>query len=62
MDKQMMRNLNAHKPALMAKFLYCARYGDQYGGVMDFWDTVSDAERETCRECVQEILDAREEA
>lgn len=61
MDERTARNFNAHKPAQMAKFLYWDRYGTQYGGVMDFWDTLTEGEKNTCRKCVKEIEEAREE-
>lgn len=50
------RNLHPHKAALMAMALYnyCYTY-EQRGGSMDFWDSLTDGERDTCRRLVREI-------
>lgn len=61
MKKDETRNLNPHKPALVAMWLYGARYAAQMGGSMDFWDKLSDTEKRLCRKLVSEINEAPEE-
>ena len=55
------RNLNPHKAALIAMWLYARRYASQGGGSMDFWGKLSKAEQQTCRECVKRLETAPEE-
>lgn len=55
------RNLNPHRSALMAMYLYATRYSAQRGGSMDFWDSLTDGEKQTCRECVGRLLEASPE-
>lgn len=55
------RNLNAHKPAIVAMCLYKERYAAQKGGCMDFWDSLPDGDKRTCRDIVEKINAAREE-
>jgi hypothetical protein len=55
------RNLNPHKPARAAMWLWGERYSKQGGGSMDFWDKLTNSEKDTCRRMVKDILDAREE-
>lgn len=38
----------------MALYNYCYTY-EQRGGSMDFWDSLTDGERDTCRRLVREI-------
>ena len=56
------RNLNPHKPALIAMWIWGREYAAQRGGSMDFWDTLSDSQKETCRECVKRLAKAPEES
>ena len=35
------RNLDPHRPARCAMWLYGERYKNQSGGSMDFWDNLS---------------------
>lgn len=59
--KDQRRNLNPHKPAVAAMFIYGADYAAQGGGSMDFWDALSAYRKTVCREAVRKILDARHE-
>ena len=59
---KMRRNLNPHAPARVAMVLYNERYAAQRGGSMDFWDSLREGERDTCRKIAQEIKDAPQEA
>jgi hypothetical protein len=53
------RNLHPHKAARVAMILYNKRYAyKQRGGSMDFWDSLTEGERQTCRDLVIEILNA----
>jgi hypothetical protein len=54
-------NLNPHKSARMAMYLYAHRYASQGGGSMDFWDKLTEGEKRTCRECVRELLNSPDE-
>ncbi len=55
------RNLNPHKPAVAAMCIWGARYASQRGGSMDFWDTLSESEKDTARRVVARIENADEE-
>ena len=56
------RNLEPHKSARMAMCLYASRYAfQQRGGSMDFWDALTEGERDTCRDLVKELLAAPDE-
>jgi hypothetical protein len=55
------RNLNPHKPACLAMFKWSAAYAAQGGGSMDFWEKLSESEKELCREVVKKIEAAPEE-
>jgi len=55
MSASQKRNLNPHKSAIMAMALYSVRYAAQNGGSMDFWDTLNDSEKETCRVLVLDV-------
>ena len=52
------RNINPHAEALMAMIVYGNRYARQTGGSMDFWDTLTRWEKESCRIWVNNIIDA----
>jgi hypothetical protein len=54
-------NLNAHKPAVLAMYMWGHRYSQQCGGSMDFWESLSDSEKRICREGVNRIERAPEE-
>lgn len=53
------RNLNPHAAARVAMTLYCDRYSKQNGGAMDFWDSLTPGERQTCAMIAAEIRSAR---
>ena len=55
------RNLNPHKAARAAMFLYSRAYAAHGGGSMDFWDKLDVSLRRVCRECVAAIESAPEE-
>jgi hypothetical protein len=55
------RNLNPHKPAVVAMAMWGNRYAAQNGGSMDFWDKLSSSEQRICREIVERIAQAPEE-
>jgi hypothetical protein len=55
------RNLHPHRSARMAMYLYGSRYAAQNGGSMDFWDKLTESEKQTCRECVEKLLQDRTE-
>ena len=55
------RNLNPHKSARMAIYIYGARYAKQLGGSMDFWDSLSEYEKKMCRLLVEDIEKSPEE-
>lgn len=55
------RNLNPHRPAVAAMWLWGNRYSQQAGGSMDFWDKLSESEQKTARRLVEQILSARAE-
>jgi hypothetical protein len=55
------RNLNPHKAAVAAMYLWGAAYSRQNGGSMDFWDSLRESDKETCRSLVKAIEKARKE-
>ena len=55
------RNLNPHKAALVAMTLYCREYAEQSGGSMDFWDSLTESQKRTCREALKRIERAKPE-
>ena len=55
------RNLNPHKPARAAMYVYSTRYSQQTGGSMDFWDKLTESEKRLCRELVNEIQHCSDE-
>jgi len=59
--KDQTRNLNPHKAAVAAMWLNGERYAAQSGGSMDFWDGLSESEKNTARRMVDEIYSAEPE-
>lgn len=56
MDARAHRNLHPHKAARYAMHFYSDRYAKQGGGSMDFWDSLTERERQECRERVADLL------
>jgi hypothetical protein len=56
--KDQTRNLNPTPEAIIAMAMWGYRYGAQLGGSMDFWDTLSEAEKRDCLALVARIKDA----
>lgn len=55
------QNLNPHRPALAAMYVWSFRYAQQRGGSMDFWESLPAHEKDLCRRLVADVLAAREE-
>jgi hypothetical protein len=55
------RNLNPHKPARAAMWLWGAEYSAQEGGSMDFWDRLSLHRKNIARRLVKDIEEGRPE-
>lgn len=55
------RNLNPHKAAVAAMWIWGKRYSEQRGGSMDFWDALTETEKRTARHLVTEIAVAPDE-
>jgi len=55
------RNLDPHRPARCAMWLYADRYTSQKGGSMDFWDKLSERDKATCRRMAEQIATTRPE-
>lgn len=53
------RNRDPHAAARVAMCLYCDRYCGQDGGAMDFFDNLSDGEKQTCARIADDIRAAR---
>jgi hypothetical protein len=53
------RNLIPHAAARVAMALYNERYAAQGGGSMDFWDSLTDGEKQTCASIAKQIREAR---
>lgn len=50
------RNLNPHKAAVVAMHRWGDRYARQGGGSMDFWDGLSESDKQLCRETVTAVM------
>ena len=50
------RNVNPHKEALFAMYVWGRKYSQQSGGCMDFWDSLSNGDKRICVEGVDTIL------
>lgn len=55
------RDLDPHKAARFAMWFFHERYSRQRLGSMGFWDSLTERDRDMCREAVREILAARDE-
>lgn len=55
------RDLNPHKPAKAAMWLFGHRYATSGLGSMAFWDSLPDGEKRLCREMVVDIDRSRPE-
>lgn len=59
--QQIKRDLNPHKAAVVAMALFNREYAKQGGGSMQFYDSLSDDQKKTCREIVTKIESAPDE-
>lgn len=59
--KDQTRNLNAHKAATVARFIFGTSYASQRGGAMDFWDSLCESDKNICRDLLSEIEKKRDE-
>ena len=57
--KDQTRNLNPHKLAVAAMWLYGHEYSTQSGGSMDFWDKLPMRKKANIQKMVHEIENAR---
>ena len=57
--KDQTRNLNPHRLAKAAMWLYHNEYAAQGGGSMDFWDRLPMSEKLTVQRMVHEIENTR---
>lgn len=55
------RDLNPHKPARVAMILWNREYASGGKGSMSFWDSLTESEKQTCREIVEQIAKAPDE-
>lgn len=55
------RDLNPHKPARMAMWLWSDRYARSGLGSMGFWDSLDDRQQQVCRDAVADVAAARDE-
>lgn len=58
---QAQRDLNPHKPARIAMWLWGDAYAKSGLGSMGFWDSLTERQRNQCRLCVAEVAAARDE-
>ena len=49
------RDLNPHKPAVAAMWLWGAAYAKSGLGSMGFWDRLPEREKQLCRDLVEQI-------
>lgn len=57
----MNRDLNPHKAAVAAMWLYGHEYSQQKLGSMGFWDQLDERRKELCRDLVEAIEQAPKE-
>lgn len=57
--EQIKKDLDPHKPARMAMWLWGAQYASSGMGSMRYWDSLSDSAKNTSRRAVAEIIAAR---
>lgn len=50
------RNLNPHAEAKLAVYLWPSEYVAQRGGVMDFWDQLSESRKRAAKESIDALL------
>lgn len=55
------RDLNPHKPAKLAMYLWPRHYADSGLGSMGYWDSLDEQQRDYCRRCVADVATARDE-
>ncbi len=60
-SERMRRDLDPHKAARAAMWLYGAEYAKQGGGSMTFWDRLPQNRKNLCRDLVRDIEKARPE-
>ena len=51
------RNMNPHAEAEIARILWATKYAFQYGGIMDFWDSLDPRRKEYCV-CIMNDLES----
>lgn len=56
------RNLNPHKPAVIAMSMWGHEYSQQGGGSMDFWDKLTESRKQICREVLERLEKAPKES
>lgn len=49
------RNLNPTREAIFAMYHWHKEYAEQLGGSMDFWDSLSDQDKNYCSRVVEAI-------
>ena len=60
-NRRTKRNLNPHKAAVAAMYLWGRTYSKQGRGSIDFWDGLSESAQRVCRDLVADIEKARVE-
>jgi hypothetical protein len=61
MSENVKSNLNPHKAAVAAMWLWGEEYSAQRGGSMDFWKQLGPSRQDTARRLVKTIEAARKE-
>ena len=56
----MKRDLNPHKSAKLAMWMWPETYAESGLGSMGFWDQLSDERKDYCRRCVVDVAKARD--
>jgi hypothetical protein len=56
-----MRDLDAHRPAQLATWLWPDEYAKTGRGCMGFWDDLTKRRQRYCRDCLRRLLKCREE-
>jgi hypothetical protein len=57
MAKSEKRNLNPTAPAVLAMWRWGEEYAAQRGGVMDFWDTLSESRKRLCVDAAERVAE-----
>ncbi len=54
-SEQAQKDMNAHREARLAAWMFSERYGEQRGGLDTFWHNLPESDKGMIRRCLDEI-------